>query len=92
MLCSADVLLGVGQMQMPRAEARPLTEAWSPDLATKQRAAHQHQPSAEVPQSGQGFKAQPFNRKILDAPVRLKAHIEIAPFMIMLYLYLCLEA
>ena len=74
---------------MPRVEARPLTEARSPDLATKQRAAQQQQQlNIEVPQSGQGFKAQPFNRKILDAPVSLEAHMNIALFVIMLHLHL----
>ena len=68
-LRSADVLLGVGQMSLPRAEARPLTEAHSPDLATKHRAAHQHPRPPEQSQADQGFKAQPLNKKILEGPV-----------------------
>lgn len=57
-------------MNMPRVEARPLTEAHSPDLATKGRAMHQHQKAPEVLQPEQSFKAQPLNKKILEAPVR----------------------
>lgn len=67
--CSADVLLGVGQMTLPRAEARPLTEAHSPHLATKHRAAHQHHSIPEPSQPDQAFKAQPLNKKILEGPV-----------------------
>ena len=54
---------------MPRVEARPLTEAHSPDLATKNRAVHQHQKAPDS-QAEQRFKAQPLNKKILEGPVR----------------------
>jgi len=55
-------------MSLPRAEARPLTEAHSPHLATKHRAAQQKVP--EPSQPDQPFKAQPLNKKILEGPVR----------------------
>ena len=55
---------------MPRLEARPLTEAHSPDLATKSRAMHQHQKVPDSSQAEQRFKAQPLNKKILEGPVR----------------------
>lgn len=55
---------------MPRMEARPLTEAHSPDLATKSRAVHQHQKAPDSSQAEQRFKAQPLNKKILEGPVR----------------------
>ena len=68
-VCSADVLLGVGQMNLPRVETRPLTEAHSPDLATKHRAAHPHPHAPPPAEPDQGFKAQPLNKKILEGPV-----------------------
>ncbi len=58
---------------MPRGEARPLTEAHSPDLATKHRAAFQHQTAPEPFQTDQGFKAQPLNKKILEGQVGFQA-------------------
>ena len=57
-------------MNMPRVEARPLTEAHSPALATKSRAVHQHQKPPDCLPAEQGFKAQPLNKKILEGPVR----------------------
>lgn len=71
--CSADVLLGAGQLNLPRVEARPLTEAHSPDLATKSRALHQHQKAPDPSPAEQGFKAQPLNKKILEGPVHVQA-------------------
>ena len=68
-VCSADVLVGAGQLNMPRLEARPLTEAHSPQLATKSRAAHPSLKGPEPLQAEHGFKAQPLNHKILEAPV-----------------------
>lgn len=68
---SADVLLGAGQLNMPRVEARPLTEAHSPDLATKSRAVQQHQKAPDPSPAEQGFKAQPLNKKILEGPVHV---------------------
>ena len=73
-VCSPDVLLGTGQFNMPRAEARPLTEAQSPALATRHRAAHQQikQADQQQPDAAQpAFKAHPLNKKILDGPVSL---------------------
>ncbi|DBB09605.1 hypothetical protein WJX82_001287 [Trebouxia sp. C0006] len=75
---NADVLLGVGQMNLPRAEACPLTEAHSPHLATKHRAAHQHHKVPEPSQTDQVFKAQPLNKKILEGPAFEPKHIEHA--------------
>ncbi|KAL0037418.1 hypothetical protein WJX79_007009 [Trebouxia sp. C0005] len=73
---NADVLLGVGQMSLPRAEARPLTEAHSPHLATKHRAVHQQQKAPESSQTDQAFKAQPLNKKILEGPAFEPKHGE----------------
>ena len=67
--CSADVLLGAGQLNRPHVEARPLTEAHSPNLATKSRAVHQHHKAPDPSSAEQGFKAQPLNKKILEGPV-----------------------
>ena len=75
-VCSPDVLLGTGQFNMPRAEARPLTEAQSPALATRHRAAHQQIKQADQQQPGAAqpaFKAHPLNKKILDGPVSFAA-------------------
>ncbi len=55
-------------MSLPRAEARTLTEAHSPHLATKHRAAHHK--VLEPSQPDQAFKAQPLNKKIFEGPVR----------------------
>ena len=63
------MLLGTGQLNMPRVEARLLTEAHSPELATKSRAVHQHHKVADPSPAEQGFKAQPLNKKILEGPV-----------------------
>ncbi|DBA82837.1 hypothetical protein WJX77_000693 [Trebouxia sp. C0004] len=73
---NADVLLGTGQMSLPRADTRPLTEAHSPHLATKHRAAHQHQKVPQPSQPDQAFKAQPLNKKILEGPVFEPKHSE----------------
>ncbi|KAL3160020.1 hypothetical protein ABBQ38_010406 [Trebouxia sp. C0009 RCD-2024] len=73
---NADVLLGAGQLNLPRVEARPLTEAHSPDLATKSRALHQHQKAPDPSPAEQGFKAQPLNKKILEGPVFEPKHGE----------------
>ena len=54
---------------MPRVVAQSLTEARSPDLATKQRATLQQPAAPQASQPDQGFKAQPLNKKILEGPV-----------------------
>lgn len=67
---------------MPRVESRPLTEAHSPALATRHRAAHQQMKDAEhqQPEAQFAFKAQPLNKKILEGPVSscLPAHMHAA--------------